>query len=617
MTKIAVAANVPESFRILLRAQLDRLRAGGFDVHCVSGPGPYLAELAAAGFTVHTVPLTRLFRPADDLRAVAALVRLFRRERFALVHTHTPKTALLGQLAARIARVPHVVNTIHGLLGHDAVPMPRRAALAAIDAATCVLATALLSQSAEDVEHAVARRYCSRRKIRHLGQGIRLGRFDRARVAPRATLRAALGLPHGARVVLIVARFNREKGYPEFLAMARRLVATRGDVHFVAVGTSLRERDAVVVDAAESGLDGRLTVLVDRRDMPEIYAAADLVVLPTHREGFPRSLVEASAMGVPVVSTRIRGCREAVVDGETGVLVPVGDVDALTTTVASLLDDPDRRARMGEAARRRAVVEFDEGRVCDRVAALYDELLQSSTATREATSELAPGAVYRAARSAPRTAHSDRRNAGDFAKRLVDVIGALAVLLVAAPVLALAALAVRLTMGPPVLFRQARTGREGQIFTLLKLRTMRLAAADEGAPVSAGDAERLTALGRWLRATSLDELPQLWNVLRGDMSLVGPRPLLPRYLARYSPEQARRHEVLPGITGLAQVSGRNALSWEDKFALDVRYVDHRSLRLDLWILWRTCRSVLGGSGVGAAGHATMPEFLGTRQGDAA
>jgi hypothetical protein len=138
MTMIAVAAMVPESFRILLRAQLDHLRASGFDVHCVSGPGPYLAELAAAGFAVHTVPLTRLFRPADDLRAVAALVRLFRRERFALVHTHTPKTALLGQLAARIARVPHVVNTIHGLLGHDAVPMPRRAALAAIDAATCV-----------------------------------------------------------------------------------------------------------------------------------------------------------------------------------------------------------------------------------------------------------------------------------------------------------------------------------------------------------------------------------------------------------------------------------------------------------------------------------------------
>ncbi len=193
-------------------------------------------------------------------------------------------------------------------------------------------------------------------------------------------------------------------------------------------------------------------------------------------------------------------------------------------------------------------------------------------------------------------------------KRLIDIAGALTLLALAGPVLALAACAVWATMGRPVVFRQARTGLGGRTFTLLKLRTMRPARPGDG--VSAGDATRLTALGRWLRATSLDELPQLWNVLRGDMSLVGPRPLLPCYLERYSPEQARRHEVAPGITGLTQVSGRNALSWDEKFALDVRYVDERSLRLDLWILWRTLVTVLGGRGIGAADHATMPEFMG-------
>jgi lipopolysaccharide/colanic/teichoic acid biosynthesis glycosyltransferase len=160
-------------------------------------------------------------------------------------------------------------------------------------------------------------------------------------------------------------------------------------------------------------------------------------------------------------------------------------------------------------------------------------------------------------------------------------------------------------MGRPVLFRQARAGLHGRVFTLVKLRTMRT-----GDGTLASDAVRLTALGRFLRATSIDELPQLWNVLRGDMALVGPRPLLPSYLERYSAEQARRHDMPPGLTGLTQVSGRNALSWEEKFARDVEYVDHWSLRLDLWVLWRTLVTVLQGRGVAADGHATMPEFLG-------
>jgi lipopolysaccharide/colanic/teichoic acid biosynthesis glycosyltransferase len=193
-------------------------------------------------------------------------------------------------------------------------------------------------------------------------------------------------------------------------------------------------------------------------------------------------------------------------------------------------------------------------------------------------------------------------------KRALDVAGALLLLALTSPLLALAALAIRAMMGRPVLYRQVRAGLHGHPFTLLKLRTMRPLPGHDGGPLR--DGERLTGLGRWLRASSLDELPQLWNVLRGDMALVGPRPLLPAYLGRYSPEQARRHEVRPGITGLAQVSGRNALSWEEKFALDVRYVDRWSLLLDLRILWRTFVAVLRLEGIRAPGHATMPEFLG-------
>jgi lipopolysaccharide/colanic/teichoic acid biosynthesis glycosyltransferase len=196
------------------------------------------------------------------------------------------------------------------------------------------------------------------------------------------------------------------------------------------------------------------------------------------------------------------------------------------------------------------------------------------------------------------------------AKRALDVVGAGAALALAAPVMAVAAAAVARDLGRPVLFRQVRPGLGGAPFTMFKLRTMRDATDAHGRPLP--DGERLTPLGRFLRASSLDELPELWNVLRGDMSLVGPRPLLMQYLPLYSREQARRHDVKPGITGWAQIHGRNALSWDEKFALDVWYVDHQSLWLDLRILAGTVRAVLRKDGISHAGDATMPVFTGAR-----
>jgi lipopolysaccharide/colanic/teichoic acid biosynthesis glycosyltransferase len=194
-------------------------------------------------------------------------------------------------------------------------------------------------------------------------------------------------------------------------------------------------------------------------------------------------------------------------------------------------------------------------------------------------------------------------------KRFLDLTVALVALFLCAPLLAAIALAIRLSMGSPVLFRQQRPGYRGKPFILLKFRTMRETAGPDGRPLP--DADRLTRVGRFLRQTSLDELPQLWNVLRGDMSLVGPRPLLMQYLQRYTPEQARRHEVRPGITGWAQVNGRNALTWEQKFEHDVWYVDHWSLGLDWRILWLTALKVIRREGISQAGQATMEEFRGS------
>lgn len=193
-------------------------------------------------------------------------------------------------------------------------------------------------------------------------------------------------------------------------------------------------------------------------------------------------------------------------------------------------------------------------------------------------------------------------------KRAFDIVISASALLILAPALGVVWLMVRRMMGPPALFRQVRPGLNGQPFEMIKFRTMRDATDSDGAPLP--DAERLTPFGRWLRATSLDELPELWNVLRGDMSLVGPRPLLMEYLPLYSPGQARRHEVRPGVTGWAQINGRNAVSWTRKFELDVWYVDRQNLWLDVKIIVMTLARILKRDGISAPGSATADRFEG-------
>ncbi len=193
-------------------------------------------------------------------------------------------------------------------------------------------------------------------------------------------------------------------------------------------------------------------------------------------------------------------------------------------------------------------------------------------------------------------------------KRLFDIVASFCALLLLSPIIAIVAWKIRKNLGSPVLFRQTRPGLHGKPFEMVKFRTMKDATDAQGNILP--DAERMTPFGNKLRSSSLDELPELWNVLRGEMSLVGPRPLLMQYLPLYSPEQARRHEVRPGVTGWAQVNGRNAISWEEKFKLDVRYVDNRSFWLDFKILLLTVKKVLIKDGISANDHVTMPEFLG-------
>jgi lipopolysaccharide/colanic/teichoic acid biosynthesis glycosyltransferase len=270
--------------------------------------------------------------------------------------------------------------------------------------------------------------------------------------------------------------------------------------------------------------------------------------------------------------------------GITGLIVPVKDAKALTAAIDTLLRKPEMRTNMGHAGRKWVEHAFRPEVVWQAHVEMYREMLEEhSQRERQPRASLA-------------------------AKRVFDVFLATAALIVLSPLLVAIAVVVRIFLGAPALFRQVRPGYKARSFTCLKFRTMTDKRDAEGQLLS--DAERLTPLGQFLRSTSLDELPELINVIRGEMSLVGPRPLLMQYLGRYTPEQMRRHDVEPGITGWAQINGRNAASWEQKFAYDVWYVENRSFWLDLKILALTLWKTLKREGISQRGHATMPEFRG-------
>lgn len=322
----------------------------------------------------------------------------------------------------------------------------------------------------------------------------------------------------------------------------------------------------------------------DRWAKTMVRSAISLVSLneKAAHTSIPSKTFSAMAAGNAIVAIgpRKSDLFDVITGHACGEIVNPGDVDGFVRAVTRLVVDPQWRAVCTENAKQAVDHQYNMPNLAKKWVELFGHVNKQKA--------ILPG--Y------------------DSLKRAFDVSISLLVLVVLSPVLAISSLLVRLSLGSPVFFRQVRPGKSGKPFQAIKLRTMRHPKPGEENGVF--DAVRLTRLGRLLRATSIDELPTLINVLKGDMSLVGPRPLLLRYLERYSPEQRRRHEVLPGITGWAQVNGRNALSWEEKFMHDVWYVDNRSLCLDLKILVKTVVKVVQRDGISHAGDATMPEFMG-------
>lgn len=378
--KVAHVTTVDLSLRYLLLNQLERIRDEGYDVVGISADGPDVAAVEARGIPHFAVPMTRRFTPIADLRALIALARLMRRERFDVVHTHTPKAGLLGQLAARISGVPVVINTLHGFYFHEGSRPAARRFYVWMERIAAKCSDSILSQNEEDIATAIEERIAPQELLKWLGNGIDIARFDRRRLSEEqlGALRDELGLGPEAPVIGFVGRLVEEKGILDLLEAAVRVARAIPEAQLLIVGPYDEEKpDAIRPDVAERyGLADRCRFLGMRHDMPELYALMDVLVLPSYREGFPRAPMEASAMGVPAVVTDIRGCREAVEDGVNGLLFPVGDAEALAQALIELLTDETRRRAMGVAGRAMAEERFDEQKVFARVLAEYERLLQ-------------------------------------------------------------------------------------------------------------------------------------------------------------------------------------------------------------------------------------------------
>jgi glycosyltransferase involved in cell wall biosynthesis len=367
------------SLELLLGPQLEAFAAAGYEVVGVSAPGPYVDALARRG--IRHVPLehaTRAFAPLDDARALTELVGVFRRLRPAIVHTHNPKPGVYGRIAARVARVPVVVNTVHGLYAQPDDPWAKRAAVYSMERVASLCGHAELVQNPEDVE-TLARLGVPRRKLTMLGNGIDLARFDPATVTDddvRAA-RAEMGACRLDDVVVgLVGRLVREKGYLDVFAAAAQLRHRMPTVRIAVIGVEESEKgDALTPADRARAVDAGVRFLGGRSDVVRLYAGMDVHVLASHREGFPRSPMEAAAMGKPVVATNIRGCRQAVDHGVTGLLVPVRDPGALAGAIETLARDADLRRRFGAAAREKARRDFDDRRCVQITLDTYQRLL--------------------------------------------------------------------------------------------------------------------------------------------------------------------------------------------------------------------------------------------------
>ncbi len=379
--KVLQVATSGITFKALLLPLVDRLESEGYSVYICCSDGPHTRELAAAGYRVMPVQIERRISLASNLRSLWQLYRLMCQERFDIVHVHTPVAAVLGRLAARLAGVPLIIYTAHGFYFHEHMRPVVRRAIVWVEKLLGSFTDMLLTQSQEDALTAVQERVCPPGRVRWIGNGVDVARFAAGARTDRQARFPGLG-PQD-RVVGFVGRMVGEKGILELVQAMEEVARAVPQARLLLVGDTLDDdrdrgfKDLLRGEIARRGLASRIVSTGFVEDVERAMAAMDVFVLPSYREGMPRTVIEAMASGKPVVATNIRGCREEVVHGVTGLLVPVKDSRALAQAIVQVLSDPDAARRMGEAGQRRAVRLFDEGMVVHRQVEIYRELVKT------------------------------------------------------------------------------------------------------------------------------------------------------------------------------------------------------------------------------------------------
>lgn len=573
-----------------LRGQLEYVQSHGFDVAVISGKGTFSEQTIPAGVIHRVTSLRRNISLWHDCLSFVQLTKLLLELRPSITNVSTPKAGLLGTLAATITRVPCRIYTLRGLR-FETVAGLRRSLLVAAESLICALSHSVVCVSSSLRQKAIHFGLVSPERAIVLENGTSNG-IDVNRFAPTLTrideanqLRRKLAIPSSAVVVGFVGRVTRDKGVHELLNAFWSLKGRHPEIRLLLVG-GYEEEDPFPPELRRRiAEDSEILHVGFVADSSRFYQVMDILALPTYREGFPNVVLEAQAAGIPVITTNATGASESIVDGVTGIRISVGSTQALEDAIERLASDPSLRREMGRAGAAWVSKHFHPESIWRALTTEYQEMYSRATVKQRGWRRIVKVAL-------------DRTMSG-------------LLLLLLSPVMAAITVLIRLAMGSPVLFRQQRPGLYRKPFVLLKFRTM--CEARDRAGELLPDEARLTRLGRLIRSSSLDELPQLINILRGELSFVGPRPLLMEYLDRYDSVQIRRHDVLPGLTGWAQVNGRNSLSWHQKFAYDVWYVNNWSLWLDAQIGVRTLLQVCTRRGISQPGYETMPKFTGNTQ----
>ncbi len=565
----------------------------GFEVITISADGGEVKEILMNGTKHIVVPFTRKITPLQDILCLWKLVRVMKKLKPDIVHTHTPKAGLLGMVASWMCKVPVRVHTVAGLPLMETSGLKRRL-LEATEKITYACADTVYPNSEGLKKFLLQDLEIPDGKLKIIGKGssngIDTGYFQRSEelAGKSRALRKKYKINDGDLVFSFVGRIVRDKGLIELATAFKTLQDTfqkeNRRLVLLLVGHFEDDLDPLPSNIMEFIMKDESVILAGfQEDVRPWIMASDIFVFPSYREGFPNVVMQASLLGVPCIVSNINGCNEIVKHDVTGLVVPPKNVMALVGAMKMMAKDEERRIQFATAAGKFVAANFKREFVWEELRKEYEERL-----------------------GRPRT--NTPTFYTRFGKPLFDRVTSFLILVFASPLILTMIIALAIANRGKVWFTQERPGKDGKIFTVIKFKTMTDARDQKGDLLP--DKERLTAIGKFVRKTSIDELPQLFNVVLGHMSFVGPRPLLKEYLPLYSAEQRRRHGVKPGITGWAQVNGRNSLLWTQKFAYDCWYVDHISFALDFKILLLTVIKVLKAEGISQSSSLTMEKFRG-------